>query len=131
MTDFASRLRAKLSGDSGKKKRDALLAVARWMENEVALNLESSLEHAVEEGRDRVVFRHAYPNGFRLNVDDIEKLPEYEFLVARCKLLGLSAVVMSHKRLGDADPALYPCAEVLVFIPPSWGDGAGGKLAGL
>ncbi|GEM_PF-1363070 len=132
MDDFASRLRAKLSSDSGKKKREALDAVARWMDSEVALNLESALENAVDEGMDRVVFRHTYPNGFRLNVDDIEKLPQYEFFVARCKFLGLSAVAMSHKRFGDADPTVYPCAEILVLIPPAWHDPeAGSQVVGL
>jgi hypothetical protein len=132
MTDFASRLRAKLSSDGNKKKREALEAVARWIDSEVVLNLEGALEHATEEGRDRVIFRHTFPNGYRLDTADIEKLPEYEFLAARCKLLGLSAVAMSHKRLGEADPTVYPCAEIMIFVPPAWKDPNGGShLAGL
>lgn len=132
MTDFASKLRAKLSGESGKKNSDALLAVARWIDVEVVPSLESSLEKATDEGRDRVVFQYPFPNGFRVDTFDIEKLPEYEFLMARVKALGLSAVAMSHKRFGEADPSVYPCAEIMVFVPPAWRDPEGGShLAGL
>lgn len=130
MNDFGSRLRAKVISGGGAKKKVALEGVARWLESEVVPNLESKLEEAAEAGKDRVIFRHTYSNGFRPEVFEIEKLAEYQFLAGRVKHLGLLAVPMSHDRMAGMDPAVFPCFEVMVLVPNFGKDGEKSDLAG-
>ena len=127
--DFGKRLREKLSSSAGNRLHVALDGVAQWIEEELVPSLERSLEELAESGKERIVFRHTYVNGFRPEVADIEKLPAYQFFKARCAYLGLEHVTMSHKALGKRDRTAYPCVEILVAIPTMWKETEGGGLA--
>jgi hypothetical protein len=117
---LGDQLRAKLSGEHDSKKDEALRVVDAWIDVEVAQRLEGALEKAVANGEDKVSFRHPFVNGFRLEVVDIETLPSYQFLKARCEHLGLEYLAMSHKAMGDRQPPDYPCLEIRVSIPPTY-----------
>lgn len=129
MNDFGKRLRDKLSSSAGNKLHVALQGASEWIENDLMSQLETSLEALVESGKERVVFRHTYVNGFHPEVTDIEQLPAYQFFKARCDYLGLEHIVMSHRILEGRDQSVYPCLEILVAIPTTWKETEGGGLA--
>lgn len=120
MNTFGDSLRAKLTGDAAYKKAKALKAADEWIHGEVAQNLESALERAVEEGEEHVLFRHTYINGFRPETADVETLSSFQFFKTRCEELGLEYLAMSHQAMGDRKPPEYPLLEIKVSVPPTY-----------
>ncbi len=80
------------------------------------------MEQAAERGADKAFFKHRYVNGYRPDISDLEKIPEYEYLMASCHHLGLEAVVMTHQMLKNRDPKEYPCIEVMITLPSRFRD---------
>jgi hypothetical protein len=117
MRYFAKRLRDKLDADNRAKTLVALEGVSHWLTGEVIPILGHRLEEAVARGEDRVNFVHTYVNGYRLDVDDLEECLAYQDFKARCADLGLEQLPLSHKLLGERDPEVYPCLELIVRLP--------------
>lgn len=120
MDNFGSRLRSQLSDERGKQQSSAVADIVQWIEDEVHAKLESSLEQSVAAGKDKVVFQHPFLGGLRIHTADIEALPAYVLLKSQCDRLGLECIAMSHARLLNYDPTVYPCLEILVRLPPAW-----------
>lgn len=114
---FGDVLRQKLSGETQSKRDEVLEVVNQWIDEEVAQRLEPALLAAVQEGKEFLIFKHAYINGFHVETAEIEALPAFQFLKSRTAELGLKYLAMSHKALGDRKPPEYPCVEIKITIP--------------
>ena len=117
---FGARLRAQMSDENTSHKATVLANIPSWIEDEVLANLTTTMEEAAGKGKTEVIFRHTYEHNVRVNVEEIEKLPSYLLLKQQCDHLGLGCLAMSHALLTTRDPAVYPCLEIKVSLPPLW-----------